>query len=198
MLVTTTYLEQTSEDRIRPTREPDEAVEVVRAEEPSPEFVRFLYAAVGSPWPWTTNLTWTWQQWYDALTVPGIETWVCWRRGTPAGFAQLRGVPEDGRTNVEITSFGLIPEFIGRGFGGHLLTVALRRAWSLHERWPDLPKVGRVWLHTCTLDGPHALANYQARGLTPYRIEESEQPIGDPPQPWPGADRPPVQGTARA
>lgn len=30
----------------------------------------------------------------------------------------------------------------------------------------------RVWVHTCTLDGPHALANYRARGLTVYRTED--------------------------
>ena len=29
----------------------------------------------------------------------------------------------------------------------------------------------RVWVHTCTLDGPHALANYQARGLVTYKVE---------------------------
>jgi hypothetical protein len=28
-----------------------------------------------------------------------------------------------------------------------------------------------VWVHTCTLDGPHALANYEARGLRPFRTE---------------------------
>jgi len=29
--------------------------------------------------------------------------------------------------------------------------------------------VERVWLHTCTLDGPHALTNYHARGFVPYK-----------------------------
>jgi hypothetical protein len=28
----------------------------------------------------------------------------------------------------------------------------------------------RVWVHTCTLDGPHALANYEARGLERYKV----------------------------
>jgi hypothetical protein len=26
-------------------------------------------------------------------------------------------------------------------------------------------------LHTCTLDSPHALPNYKARGFSPYRTE---------------------------
>jgi len=42
----------------------------------------------------------------------------------------------------------------------------VRDAWSLRPR--------RVWLHTCTLDHPHALANYMARGFVPYRTEHYE------------------------
>jgi hypothetical protein len=30
-----------------------------------------------------------------------------------------------------------------------------------------------VWVHTCTLDAPTALANYQARGLRIYKEEVS-------------------------
>jgi hypothetical protein len=29
----------------------------------------------------------------------------------------------------------------------------------------------RVWVHTCSLDHPSALANYQARGMRLYRHE---------------------------
>jgi len=47
---------------------------------------------------------------------------------------------------------------MGHGLGGWLLTEALDMAWAL-------PEVERVRLHTCSLDGPHALANYQARGF---------------------------------
>lgn len=48
----------------------------------------------------------------------------------------------------------------------------------------------RVWVHTCSLDGPNALANYQARGFQLYQVENRiadlpERPIG----PWMGHDR---------
>ncbi|MEA2383683.1 MAG: hypothetical protein QOH72_3654, partial [Solirubrobacteraceae bacterium] len=29
----------------------------------------------------------------------------------------------------------------------------------------------RAWVHTCTLDGPNALPNYEARGLRRFRTE---------------------------
>ena len=34
----------------------------------------------------------------------------------------------------------------------------------------------RVWLHTCNLDGPHALANYQKRGFRIYDVVEEPCP----------------------
>ena len=55
-----------------------------------------------------------------------------------------------------------------------------KRPWT-DEQWqeyasaPELltfaaPK--RVWVHTCNLDHPKALANYQARGMVVYKVEE--------------------------
>jgi GNAT superfamily N-acetyltransferase len=187
VLVTTTYLEQTSPDQLRPAATPAEPLEIVRAEDPSPEFSRFLYTAVGGPWTWTDKLGFTWNDWYVHITQEGRETWVAHHRGTPAGFAELQAVPTDSGTEVEIESFGLLPHVIGRGFGGHLLTRALTEAWRLDGRWDDLAPVTRVWLHTCTLDSPHARRNYERRGLVAYDARTEEQPDLDPPGPWPHA-----------
>ena len=69
---------------------------------------------------------------------------------------------------IEIAYFGLLPEFIGRGFGGGLLTSAIETAWT----WAPTPS--RVWVHTCNRDHPSALANYQARGFKIYKKVTSE------------------------
>lgn len=86
-----------------------------------------------------------------------MRTFVATRRGATAGYYELR---RDDAQAVEVAHFGLAPDFIGRGFGGALLTDALRRAWAWDAR--------RVWLHTCTLDHPAALQNYLARGMQVY------------------------------
>ena len=44
-----------------------------------------------------------------------------------AGYYELRRDKDGG---VEIAYFGLLPEFIGRGLGGALLTSAIEEAWS--------------------------------------------------------------------
>jgi ribosomal protein S18 acetylase RimI-like enzyme len=171
--VTTTYLEQTDPRDLRPARPPYD-VEVVRAALPSPELSRFLYVAVGGDWHWTDRLDWSRSRWLDYLTRPGVETWVAWQQGTPAGYVELDAQPD---AAVEIAYFGLLPDFIGRGIGGHLLTVGTARAWDLATRWPERPPTERVWVHTCTLDGPNALANYHARGFRVYRERDAEQDV---------------------
>jgi len=45
----------------------------------------------------------------------------------------------------------------------------VRRAWQL-------PGTRRVWVHTCTQDHPHALANYRKRGFRVFKTQR-RQPV---------------------
>lgn len=174
--VTTWYLQMTDPGRLPPAPAPDPDLDVRRAELPSPELSRMLYTGVGSDWYWIDRLPWSWERWHAWLARDELETWVAYVRGTPAGFFEL----EHQGDAVEIASFGLLPAFIGRGLGTRLLDRAIRRAWEL------VP--ARVWVHTCSLDGPAALRTYQGRGLEIYdeRVEDVVLP-DERPQPWPGA-----------
>ena len=82
-----------------------------------------------------------------------------------AGYYELRPDKDGG---VEIAYFGLLPEFIGRGLGGALLTSAIEEAWARRGGIVTT----RVWVHTCNRDHPQALANYQARGMIVYKVEK--------------------------
>jgi GNAT superfamily N-acetyltransferase len=150
---------------------------LMRAELPSPELGRFLYTAVGGDWYWIDRLHWTYAQWQERLSAPGVETWVAYTCGTPCGYFELELQPDD---DVEIAYFGLLPGFVGKGVGGWLLTKAIERAWEMGA--------ARVWVHTCSLDGPNALANYEKRGMVVFKKETAEQELPEkPPGPWPGA-----------
>lgn len=166
--VTTWFLEQGSADDLSPAAVPSAGagIDVVRAEVPSPPLSRFLYTAVGSDVSWIDRLVWTERDWRAFLERPGTETWVAYERGTPAGYIELSS--EDGGV-VEISYFGLLPDFRGRGIGGHLLSQGTARAWDMATRWSRLSPTKRVWVHTCSLDGPFARTNYERRGFRLFR-----------------------------
>jgi GNAT superfamily N-acetyltransferase len=175
--VTTRYLEMLQPDQLQAAPCPRADVRVERAAIPSPELSRFLYTAVGGMWYWLDRLSWDYARWLDYLNRAEVETLVLHVSGTPAGYIELEAQPND---NVEVASFGLLPRFIAQRLGGYLLSVGVQTAWEEGAR--------RVWVHTCSLDGPTALANYQARGFRVYeqRTEWQDLPEASP-GPWPGA-----------
>lgn len=147
---------------------------------PWPELSRFMYLTVGAPWIWYMRLNWTYRQWQEELAKPSVETWIAWADGSPIGYFELERQPA---SVVEICYFGLVPQFIGKGYGRPMLEDALTVAWQ--------GATERVWLHTCSLDHPSALSNYLARGFTVFKEEDFVDKIpSEPIQPWTGADKP--------
>ena len=116
-----------------------------------------VFREVGTPWLWNGRL------WLDPAALsallddPGISAAVVTRGTSVVGLVELdRRVPGE----TEIVYFGLVPSETGAGLGRPLMARLLSEAWR--------GDVGRVWLHTCTLDHPGALAFYRRQGFTPY------------------------------
>jgi ribosomal protein S18 acetylase RimI-like enzyme len=140
---------------------------LMEAREPSPEFYRFLYAAVGRTFSWVDRLHWTNVELHAHLARPEVTLLVLYVRGTPAGYIELDAASDEPGT--EIRYLGIIPAFHGRGLGKHLLSAGVERAFQ--------DGAARVWLSTRTTDGPHAIANYEARGFVPYKTEREPAPV---------------------
>jgi len=152
--VTVWDLELTDPGQLRRGRAPDVEPLLLPAGLPAPELCRFFYELVGGPWHWVDQLSWSPQQWLSWCDRPELHLISCWIEGVPAGYYEF----EQQGSSAEIVHFGLAERFIGQGLGGWLLTDAVDRAFATDG-------VDRVWLHTCSLDGPGAMANYQARGF---------------------------------
>ncbi|MFN2495066.1 MAG: GNAT family N-acetyltransferase [Pseudonocardiaceae bacterium] len=163
---TVTYLEMTSPDQLRPGRMPPAEITLDCAGETALPLIRSTQNRIGAPHHWPT-LDWSQQRWLGVLFSRAWRSWIARVGPDVAGLIQLKIHPGP---EVEISTFGLVPEFVGRGFGGHLLTLAVRLAW-------DVPGVNRVWLHTSSLDHPHALPNYRSRGFRPFRVEHRPREI---------------------
>src|SRR5438034_2714896 len=162
----TTYLEMRSPDQLRPKRCADARFQIRERTERDWHFNRDLYFVVGQQWDWTDKRPWTGAQWKEYAAGPELRTFAADYDDALAGCYELRS---DIAGGVEIAYFGLLPEFIGRGLGGALLTSAIEEAWS--RRGGVAPR--RVWVHTCNRDHPQALANYQARGMVVYKVEQT-------------------------
>lgn len=122
---------------------------------------RMLYQLVGEDWEWNDKASWTIEQWREYAEADTLRTWLAYNQGSIAGFFELKQI--DPQTN-ELAYFGLAQKFIGKGFGGVLLSVAITEAW----KWG---RPERLIVNTCSLDHPNALANYKARGFSVYETK---------------------------
>lgn len=155
-----TYLQMTHRNELIRARVEDERLRIEQLLECPVSFFRYLYREVGRQYYWVDRLNWTDQQIRHYLSHPGVALWLLSYTASPAGYFELRQ-HDDG--SVEIVYFGLLEEFQGRGFGKHLLTLAIEQGWQLGAN--------RLWVHTCTLDHSAALPNYIKRGFKPFRQE---------------------------
>jgi GNAT superfamily N-acetyltransferase len=165
--VTTTSLEMLSPKDFRLKVIDRKDVRVDKVEIPTPGLNHFFFVNVGRPWKWYSRLGWTYSEWQTWAEKENVHTFVGYVKGSPFGYIELDHQGE----SVEISFFGVLPQFIGQGLGGFLLSEAVRLAWQFNPQ--------RVWVHTCTLDHKHALENYLARGFSIYKQVTLEERIPD-------------------
>jgi len=134
---------------------------LVKKIKPDFQLNKFFYKQVGKKHRWIDRLSWSDGKWINYISNKNLETYIISESDELAGFFELLYNPELKET--EISYFGLLEEYIGKGIGGYALSVAIKKSFEKNIR--------RVWLHTCTLDHPNALKNYIARGMTVFRKE---------------------------
>ncbi len=154
-----TYLEMRSRPTLSVAR-PYRGVMLLQLEQPTAVFYRYLYSAIGTQWRWWERSLLSDTELLAIIGDPLVEVFVLYVGGTPAGFFEL-----DRRVSgeVELTHFGLAPEFIGRGLGKPLLASAVESAWD--------GEPSRVWVKSTNRDHPRGLLVYQWAGFVPYREE---------------------------
>ena len=134
---------------------------LIKKIKPDFQLNKFFYKQVGKKHRWIDRLIWSDEKWMTYISNKNLETYVISKCDELVGFFELLYNPELKET--EISYFGLLEEYIGKGIGGFALSSAIRKAFEKN--------INRVWLHTCTLDHPNALKNYIARGMTVFKKE---------------------------
>lgn len=159
-----TYVEMTAPSQLIPAA-PVPGLTLEPADRDAP-FIPGILARIGAAHNWKSASR-TGQEWVLWFAEhPDRTFWLLSFEGEPAGMVTYDLHPGD---EAEIETFGLLPEYIGKGLGGFALTLGVRQAWTL------APSVTRVWLHTSTLDHAHALSNYHRRGFRTFRTEQGER-----------------------
>lgn len=168
----TTYLQMTDWSQFRPAYlNYLGGMKLMCMGTPDVAFYRFLYSSVGEEWRWRERLSHSDEEIKALLLEPGTSVHVLYVNGVPAGYIELAERKEGptGRFfSTEIVYFGLRATYMGRGLGKHLLSHGIAYAWNRGTQ--------RLWVHTCNLDGPHALNNYIKRGFKIYRVDKEPMP----------------------
>ena len=134
---------------------------LIKKIKPDFQLNKFFYKQVGKKHRWIDRLSWTDEKWINFISNRNLETYIISESEDLIGFFELLYNPDLNET--EISYFGLLEEYIGKGIGGYALSEAIKKSFE--------KKIKRVWLHTCTLDHPNALKNYIARGMRVFRKE---------------------------
>jgi len=160
-------LEMRCPEELRPKYIDCPELRIEKVEIKIPEYNKFLHTMVGYEYRWGGRNNWDRNDWNWYVNRDELETWVAYISATPIGYFELEKGTE---SDIHIQAFGLLPNFIGKGFGGYLLTKAVEIAWDMQAK--------RIWVNTCSHDHPHALQNYLARGFKIIKV--TEEPANKP------------------
>ena len=119
---------------------------------------KFFYKQIGKRHQWVDRLIWQDKDWLKYISNKNLKTYIFKRENDLVGYFELIFNNND----CEIAYFGILEEFIGKGYGGFLLSEALKIGFK---------KANRIWVHTCSLDHPNAIENYKSRGMKIFKTE---------------------------
>ncbi len=124
---------------------------------------RKLYKSVGESLNWLDRIFMPDDKLSEEINDSNTHVYIFKIENNYAGYCELI----DSNEYVEILYFGLIPEFVGKGYGNYLLNKTIEKAWSFNKNW--------IQLNTCDLDHPNALATYIKAGFEPYKTIKEEK-----------------------
>ena len=126
---------------------------------------RKYYYGVGEKYNWLDRMVMPDEELSQKINAVNVDIYIFKVNDEAAGYIEF--VKEE--KFVEILYFGLLPAFIGKGYGKYFLQWVIARAWSYQPEW--------IQLNTCTLDHPNALNTYKKAGFSEVRTEIHQRRI---------------------
>jgi GNAT superfamily N-acetyltransferase len=161
--VTVTFLEM-HESKESPAVLPNTSFELLSKPIAVNEYRKYYYG-VGEKYHWLDRMVMPDPELYQKINASNIDIFVFSVNNEAAGYIEF----SKEERFVEIVYFGLLPGFIGKGYGKYFLQWVIGKAWSYHPQW--------IQLNTCTLDHPNALSTYKKAGFTEVRKEIQQRKV---------------------
>tara|TARA_B100001029_G_scaffold33581_1_gene25399 strand:+ start:568 stop:1071 length:504 start_codon:yes stop_codon:yes gene_type:complete len=152
------YLEINSINELKPKRTLLDDFTLFEAEKNNFDLNKFFYKQIGKKHQWVDRLIWQDKNWIEYVSNKNLKTFILQKNNDFVGYFELLF----NKNECEIAYFGILEEFIGKGYGGFLLSEAIRIGFK---------NANRIWVHTCSLDHPNAIENYKSRGMKVFKTE---------------------------
>jgi GNAT superfamily N-acetyltransferase len=152
------YLEINSIENLKNKSAPSENFTIKEANKNNFDLNKFFYKQIGKKHQWLDRLAWKDKNWIDYVSNKNLKTFILKNKDDCVGYFELIFDNND----CEIAYLGVLEEYIGKGYGGFLLSKALSIGFK---------NANRIWVHTCSLDHPNALENYKSRGMKIFKSE---------------------------
>ena len=152
------YLEISTINNLKTKPISSECFSLKEANKDNFDLNKFFYKQIGKRHQWVDRLIWQDKDWLKYISNENLRTYIFKIENDLVGYFELIFNNND----CEIAYFGILEEFIGKGYGGFLLSEALKIGFK---------KANRIWVHTCSLDHPNAIENYKSRGMKIFKTE---------------------------
>jgi GNAT superfamily N-acetyltransferase len=126
---------------------------------------RKYYYGVGEKHFWLDRMVMPDKELSEKINAANVDIFLFYINKEVAGYIEF--VKEE--KYVEILYFGLMPSFVGKGYGKYFLQWVIAKAWSYSPEW--------IQLNTCTLDHPNALGTYKKTGFIQVRTETHQRRV---------------------
>ena len=152
------FLEINSIKKLNRSKSPGPNFKINQVDPPDFQLNKFFYKQIGKRHQWVDRLIWQDKDWLKYISNENLRTYIFKMENDLVGYFELIFNNYD----CEIAYFGILEEFIGKGYGGFLLSEALKIGFK---------RANRIWVHTCSLDHPNAIENYKSRGMKIFKTE---------------------------
>ncbi len=168
MRVNRYYLEINSLTNLNKVNCPDDNLILEKVDPPDIELNKFFYKNIGKNHRWIDRLAWDNIKWMRYLENEKINTYILKKSQDLVGYFEV--IKDEPIKSSEIAYFGILEDYIGKKFGGYMLSEAIKLCFENNSK--------RAWVHTCTLDHENALKNYIKRGMKIFKEETIHLNIG--------------------